>query len=59
MNDDEIKKAIKNISKNILQEIDGKKDINAYLDGIIGAFLSMKVLSDKKNTSNIINVSKE
>ncbi len=59
MNENQIKKAIKKIAEDIIKEIDRKQDINEYLDGIIGAFLSMKVLSDKKNKTDIIKVSKK
>ena len=59
MDEKEIKNAIKNISESILNEIDGKDDVNAYLDGIIGAFLSMKVLADKQNKSDVIKVTGE
>jgi hypothetical protein len=57
MNEIQIKKAVKQMAENILIEVDGKEDINTYLDGIIGAFLSMKVLSDKANKTDVIKVS--
>lgn len=58
MNENKAKESIKKVAKSILEEIDSKKDINNYLDGIIGAFLGIKVLVDKNNKTDIIKVSK-